>query len=191
MAMPATTAKAKDGFQTKACVLLLQGMHMLKHMRRNLSADAMPTISSAEMPFLPQLSGLVSAAASFSAVSTTMLVQADEPNAGDQRTRTISDGALLLEDACTNAGCTHQSRQYTCDGLPGVTTSPRLLCKTHVGLGQAQLKFAIKLIGSLQPLHKPHHHELKFRAGSLGGWRCRNQSPSFPCCCSPLHLLCH
>lgn len=94
MAMPELTAKARS--QTKACVMLLQGMHMMKHMRKNLSADAMPTISSAEMPFLPQLSGLVSAAASFSAVSTTMLVQANEPNAGDQRTRTISDGEYLI-----------------------------------------------------------------------------------------------
>ncbi|KAK9862757.1 hypothetical protein WJX84_009102, partial [Apatococcus fuscideae] len=69
------------------------GIQMMKHMRRGLQADAMPTITTAEMSMLPQLSGMISIAASFSAISTTMLVQ---PGDEGHRTRTMSDGGTAL-----------------------------------------------------------------------------------------------
>lgn len=76
---------------------MLQGSQMVRRMSRGLQADAMPTLTAAEMTMMPQLSGMLSTAASFSANSTSALVQpADE----GQHTRTISEGACLLGMLC-------------------------------------------------------------------------------------------
>ena len=77
--------------------LMLQGTQMVRRMSRDLQADAMPTLTAAEMTMMPQLSGMISTAASFSAISTSALVQ---PTDEDQRTRTISEGAWLLGMPC-------------------------------------------------------------------------------------------